>query len=57
MVTGKLQLYGKTPKTLHTKLTSIAHPGDMRINVESTDGWEIGQTLGISPSFNNYYEY
>ena len=57
VVTGQLYLYGITPTTTYTKLTSNANVGDTTINVQSTAGWAVGQTLGISPSFSNYYEY
>ena len=57
IVTGKLLLYGKIPTTIYTRLTSVALKGSQTIDVESTEGWEVGQTLGISPSFNRFYEY
>ena len=40
--TGLLQLYGKTPASVWTKLTAIAHTGDSSIVVQSCSGWAIG---------------
>lgn len=38
------------PTTPHTILTKTAEVGDKTINVNSTEGWVVGNTIGISPS-------
>ena len=35
----------------------MANAGATTINVQSTTGWAVGQTLGIAPSFSNFDEY
>jgi len=57
VVTGRLELYGKTPVTPETKLTTVAAIGDTTINVASTAGWVVGNTIGISPSLGKFFEY
>lgn len=57
VVTGKLELYGKSPTTTQTRLTAVAAQGDTTLKVGSTAGWAVGQTIGISPSFSKFYEY
>jgi len=57
VVTGQLKLYGKVTSSLNTRLTSTALAGATTLNVASTDGWVIGQTIGISPSFSNPAEF
>lgn len=51
VVTGALRLYGKVPTVVSTKLTAIANVGATTINVISTSGWAVGNTLGIAPSW------
>ena len=55
VVTGTLNLYGKVPSTVSTRLTAAANPGDSTISVASTSGWVVGNRIGIAPSFANYY--
>lgn len=54
VVTGALNLYGKVPSTVYTKLTAVANAGSTSITVGSTGDWAVGNTIGISPSFAKY---
>lgn len=51
VVTGALELYGKVPSTVWTKMTEIAPVGSSTIKVQSTAGWEIGDSIVIAPSY------
>ena len=53
VVTGKLNLYGVAPATVSTKLTKNALVGDSTIQVSSVSGWQVGDVIGLAPSFFN----
>jgi hypothetical protein len=55
VVTGSLNLYGKTPSTISTYLTQSAFSGSSTINVGSSTGWVVGDSIAIAPSFSNPY--
>lgn len=57
VVTGSLNLYGVTPSTVITALTSTAVAGSSTINVASSSDWQVGDTLALGPSFSTYSEY
>ena len=57
VVTGTLNLFGIVPATVTTKLSSGAQPGDTTISVLTTNGWAVGQKIGIAPSFSKVKEY
>lgn len=57
VVTGTLNLYGIVPSTVSTRLTAIATAGSTTITVASANGWVVGNTLGIAPSFGTPTEY
>jgi hypothetical protein len=42
VVTGSLQLYGLSPATVWTRLSSTAFAGSNSINVLSSSGWNVG---------------
>ena len=42
-VTGGIQFYGITPKTVWTRLTAIAPKGATTITVQNLDDWAAGQ--------------
>lgn len=56
VVTGSLNLYGKSPSTTKTYLTRTAFSGDTKIFVGSQGGWAVGDSLVLSPSFGQYHE-
>jgi hypothetical protein len=49
-VTGGLELYGKAPNTVWTRLVAEVDAGDTSITVLSADGWSVGDELTIGPS-------
>jgi len=53
VVTGRFELYGVPPTTTWTRLTTWADAGATSISVGSTEGWKIGDQIGIAPSFSN----
>ena len=57
VVTGTLNLFGRVPTTTSTKLTANALAGSTTITVASANGWVVGNTIGISPSFGKANEY
>jgi hypothetical protein len=57
VVTGQLNLYGNAPNTTTTYLTQSAFAGDRMIYVASSSGWNIGDTIVLSPSFSTFSEY
>ena len=56
-VTGSLELYGKVPSTVWTRMTQTASAGQSVINVQSTSGWESGDWIVIAPSYAGRTEY
>lgn len=57
IVTGSLNLYGVSPKTVQTSLTQSAFTQNTQIFVADSTDWAVGDTLAISPSYGRYYEY
>ena len=57
VVTGILELIGKVPKTVQTRLTKSINPGFTSINVENADDWKVGDDLMISPTELNFKQY
>lgn len=57
VITGQLSLYGTSPSTLYTKLTSSVSAGAVQLSVESVAGWSVGDTIVLSPSFSSSNEY
>lgn len=57
VVTGSLNLYGVAPNTVQTTLNQSAFPGDTSVFVASSAGWQVGETIALSPSYGNYAEY
>lgn len=53
VVTGSLALYGKTPSSISTYLTSTASKGSNTIYVGSSSDWKEGDSLALYPSFSN----
>lgn len=53
VVTGKLNLYGKVPGSVWTKLTASVQPGANTITVADATDWAVGNTIGIAPSFSD----
>jgi hypothetical protein len=58
MVTGNLSLNGGTAFIPFSKLKQSAKSGDKLIYPDGSSwGWEVGATLGLSPSYSQTYEY
>jgi hypothetical protein len=57
VVTGSLNLYGKTPGTVTTYLAQTALKGSSTIFVGSSTDWNVGDTLVLSPSNSIYSEF
>jgi hypothetical protein len=51
IVTGTLSLFGVSPATTWTKLSSTSFAGDYIIQVLSANGWNIGDSIVLAPSF------
>jgi hypothetical protein len=49
-VTGGLELYGKAPDTVWTRLGAEVDTGDTQMTVLSASGWGVGDELAIGPS-------
>lgn len=56
-VTGFLNLYGQSPAKTISTLTQTAFAGTNQIFVDSSSGWNIGDTLALGPSFSDYTQY
>ena len=56
-VTGGLQMYGKPPGTIWTRLTATASPGDTSIEVLQADDWKVGDSIVIAPSYAGMTEF
>jgi len=54
VITGKVSLYGKAPRTTSTRLAQTALAGQSQIVVLSSTDWAVGDTLTLAPSFRNY---
>jgi hypothetical protein len=54
VVSGSLNIYGTPPSTTSTELTQTAFSGDTKIYVVSQNGWSVGDSLVLSPSFGQY---
>ena len=50
VVTGTLELIGKMPKTVQTRLKESINPGARSMKVESYEDWKVGDELMISPT-------
>lgn len=57
VVSGTLNIYGKSPATTWTKLTSTLFATGTSMIVASTSGWNVGDELVIAPSFSNPKQY
>ena len=56
VVTGSLNLYGNAPDTVQTFLTKSASANAEKIFVKKNNDWAVGDTLGISPSYDNWFQ-
>jgi hypothetical protein len=54
VVTGSLNLYGNSPSTVTTYLTQSAFNGSSTIHIGASSGWNIGDTIVLSPSFGRW---
>jgi len=57
VVTGSLNLFGNAPNTVSTYLTQTALQGTGTLTVASFEGWAVGDTIVLSPSFAAYSQY
>ena len=53
-VTGSLNLYGSPPSSVFTDLTQTAFANSTLIYVASSAGWQVGDSIALSPSFGKY---
>jgi hypothetical protein len=54
VITGTVNLYGVAPPTVSTYLTKTAFAGSTSLYVNSNSGWNVGDTLVVSPSFSTF---
>jgi len=57
VVTGSLNVFAKHPETTQTTLTKSAFVGNTSIEVSAVNEWNVGDEIGISPSYGNYRHY